>query len=149
MRSRLLAPLLFGAFALVLGLVFWLGSGSNPAPDTAAVPKPTDAAVVVAKAANPPAAAPAAAEASAAPMTAIAPIATEEQRRSTESQRRAALPVFLKASDETVARLQHDIDSARAQGAAPAELAQKEAQLQQIQALRQQVLARNADVRSS
>lgn len=74
-------------------------------------------------------------------------IATEAERAGTLDQRKAALPVFLAAAAESIATLQSDIERAKASGADAAEITEMEARLRTMQRVREQVLARNDDIR--
>lgn len=74
-------------------------------------------------------------------------IATEAERTGTLDQRKAALPVFLAAAAESIATLQSDIERAKTNGTDAAEIAEMEARLRTMQRVREQVLARNDDIR--
>lgn len=142
MKSRLVLIAIGVLFLMVFGVVFWVGAGGN----TPAITTPVVVSAAPAAKSLPASAAPAAPVAAA--VTTVQPITSEAVRAQTEAQRKAVMPAFLKAADEGAARLQADIDKAKASGAPAAEIAAKEAQLSKMNMLRQQVLARNSDIRN-
>lgn len=80
------------------------------------------------------------------PLT-VPPLDSDAERAVTREQRQAALPVFLAAADDSIATLAADIERARAGAADAGELAEMTARLETMQRVREQVLARNADIR--
>lgn len=79
-------------------------------------------------------------------LVAVQPFASDAERQQTVAERRSALPAFLAAADRDIARQQEAVAQARAREAAPTELAELEARLATMQRVREQVLARNADI---
>ena len=79
----------------------------------------------------------------------VSPIKTPEEREQTLAQRKAALPIFMKVTGESIAKLQKEINNAKSLNKPAEEIAAKEAKLHQMQEIRQQVMARNADIMSS
>lgn len=76
----------------------------------------------------------------------IPAFASTEQREATREQRQAALPAVLRAADVTLAQVRADIGKLKARGAPAAEIEAAEARLQRLTVVREQVLARNADI---
>ncbi|MCC2636292.1 MAG: hypothetical protein K0Q68_11 [Moraxellaceae bacterium] len=77
---------------------------------------------------------------------AIPDFVSGEQRDATRAARQEVMPAFLKAADATLAQVRTDIEKLKAAGAPAAEIQAAEARLQQLTAVREQVLARNADI---
>jgi|TARA_R110001599_G_scaffold157286_1_gene343401 hypothetical protein len=73
---------------------------------------------------------------------------SEQEREQTQEQRRAALPIFLKAADEGIALLQQEIAVAKAQGALAADILEKEERLLRMQDALELVLVRNTDIQN-
>ena len=147
MNARFRIATMFGLWIVIAGLLFWLRGGNDTAapvrspvagvPASPAAPSQTPAVAATVQ----PATAPVAAPAVFAP-----PIASEEERIRTRDDRLAALPLFLKGADESIAMIRKQIEDAKAAGAPQAEIIALETRLQQMQAAKQQVLARNADI---
>lgn len=126
--------------------------GASTAGAIAAVPASpaVDAAEAVATPALP--AAPVAdtpAPAHDAAVPAVPAFASAEQRDATREARQEVMPAFLKAADATLAQVRTDIEKLKTAGAPAAEIQAAEARLQQLTAVREQVLARNADIPAS
>lgn len=77
---------------------------------------------------------------------AVPALASGEERDATRAARQEAMPAFLQAAEATLVQLRADIKKLKADGAPLAEIQAAEARLQQLTAVREQVLARNADI---
>jgi hypothetical protein len=84
--------------------------------------------------------------AAAKPAAAVPGFASPAEQLQTRELRRSALPQFLSIADSSIAKMQGDIAAARAHGAASSDIAAMESRLQDMQRMRQQVLARNSDI---
>ena len=75
-------------------------------------------------------------------------ITSETERAETLEQRKSALPRFLAVANENIAKVQSDIELAKANGTDALDVAAMEARLLTMQRVREQVLARNEDIRT-
>ena len=82
----------------------------------------------------------------AAPALTVTPITSEQEREQTLEKRKMALPQFLGATDVAIARIKTDLDTARRNSAPAEEIARQEKKLNDIEMIRRQLLARNADI---
>jgi len=148
-------------FAVVLAIVagsIFLVSRDVQAP-VASLPQPVQPAAVVTAAAaderpaDPASQAMAATAAGAEYMPAsdgglkIPAITSDAERAETLDARKNALPVFLKAADESIAATASELETARVRGAAAEDINALEEKLRTLQRVREQVLARNNDIR--
>ena len=125
------------AVLAALGAVFWLGWTSREAAPASASAAIKHSAVALSISTRD----------EAMPDVFVPPIPSEQIREQTLKQRRAALPVVLKAADDDMARLKRDIEAARAQEAPAVDIAEMEGRLQRMQDVLARVLARNSDIR--
>jgi hypothetical protein len=128
----------------VCALLFWLGAArpqTTLASDIAAM-RPT----AVARQAPAAGTDPAQQTTASAATVVIEPFSSPAERDKSVAERKAVLPMFLKASGETISRMEKDLASAKDMHAAASEIAAKQAQLARIKQLQQQVLARNSDI---
>lgn len=86
-----------------------------------------------------------------APMPAVAlrvpTTMSEVERDRTREQRKAALPVFLEAAENSIAQARSDLLAAEHQGAPASERQRLQATLDQLLKVRDAVLTRNRDIR--
>lgn len=149
------AWLFYAVVAVVAAALLYVGYGGARAPaEDARAASGSEAPVAHTGTTAAPAPTAAAADAQAQPAAAtpdaemrVAPIASDAERELTRAQRSNALPVFLKTADESIATLQADIARAVDAGVDEDEIAAMQARLATMQRVREEVLARNADVR--
>lgn len=135
-------------FVAVFGAVFWLGSADTKTAKGNNRPEgnPSSWGGQTEQPAAPAMTEPLPAYSAGEPDARPEPVDPEKARVLKEKQRREALPEFIKAADKDIARVQKEIEDARAQRAPVQTIAAKEEKLRQMQEVRQQTLARNADI---
>lgn len=147
MRTRIIAIGVVLLSSVVIGATLWWGdTNGETVSGNAPLTSVTAPAVSRAKVASTQAGAVSKILSPSVPALTVPAIASEAEREKTATERKAVLPVFLKAADESMAQLQREIALAKARGASATEITKQEEKLKRIQIVRQQVLARNSDV---